>query len=124
MPFQRQSNKLQKWDLESASIVFRAHLIFYSNNFNHPEIIKYFDHLSKYLGYWCFDNRTKKWLIDFHGYSYDEVTFALYHILRRRVDELVNKMGFDGRLYVVHKNARHQLPKSFNQESNNLSLPG
>eukprot|EP01084_Bolivina_argentea_P144912 254147_1 len=95
MPFQRQSNKLQKWDLESASIVFRAHLIFYSNNFNHPEIIKYFDHLSKYLGYWCFDNRTKKWLIDFHGYSYDEVTFALYHILRRRVDELVNKMGFE-----------------------------
>eukprot|EP01084_Bolivina_argentea_P144911 254146_1 len=95
IPIHRESNRLPKWNVDSARIVFDAHLIYYNHNFNHPEIIKCFDNLSKYLGYLFFDNRTEKWMLDLHGYNYNQAKFALYHILIKKTDELVSMMGFE-----------------------------
>eukprot|EP01084_Bolivina_argentea_P156045 271928_1 len=94
-PNVRVLNGLSEWDRETARNVLDAHLIYYNKNFNSPQLIACFEHVCKYIGYWIVDGKTNKWILDLHGYNYDQAEFALHHILTKKTDEVIGTMGFE-----------------------------
>eukprot|EP01084_Bolivina_argentea_P236248 397283_1 len=98
LPNERKLNELTPWNRDTARNVFDAYLIYYNNNFNHPDVIQCFNNLCRYIGYWSVDKTTNKWILDLHGYNYEQAKFALYYLLMRKTDELVSEMGFEWKI--------------------------
>eukprot|EP01083_Nonionella_stella_P007141 20636_1 len=96
LPHERVQNGYEELDLESARIVLDAHLIYYNHNHSHNKIIQFFEEccVSRHFGYWYYDPKMKQWLLDLHGYNYNEVEFVLYYILNHKCDDLVRHMGY------------------------------
>eukprot|EP01083_Nonionella_stella_P271868 921708_1 len=97
LPQQRKLNGLSEWNGSCAKSVLQAYLVYYNYEYDNADIMRQFKTFCEelhVLGYWFNCEYSNQWILDLHGYNYDEVKFVLYYILNQRLDELIQAMGY------------------------------
>eukprot|EP01084_Bolivina_argentea_P071947 130691_1 len=97
LPQERMSKGLNQWNNKIAAMILRVYALHYENDFTNIKVIKCFELFCelKLLGYWYYCKNVSRWMIDLHGFGYDEISFIIHYLLNRKLKELVDTMGHD-----------------------------
>eukprot|EP01084_Bolivina_argentea_P240065 403389_1 len=95
---ERLNNGLKEWDYETASIIFGGYMEYYGTDYKCKESVECFEKLCtlNVFGYWYCDKKiNNKWMIDLHGYSYEQIEFILGYLINIKYKQLIDKMSYE-----------------------------